>query len=232
MFMLQRETPVCKKIKLFCVPGWLGFMSPHIPLLAFRLPEPDFCNSWEVSVTSALPLFWSHATLLWSFSHTPHSGPPGEAGFPFSIMSIIPVLRRAIPGHFFQLVTSGHAVENFNQGPSCNLSETLKLGRIWVLIVAFTYQGLGPHSKISVASQTGNSPQSHRADCGPQENLINPFLLLGNISIAKQPLFFEFCLHQHLGSFSCPPVVTLTTGHCFYPAVTLVGKHVFLYFFV
>lgn len=53
-----------------------------------------------------------------------------------------------------------HAVENFMQGPSYGLSEILKLGMGWALIMGPT------HSKVSVA--TAPSSVSHRTACEPQ----------------------------------------------------------------
>lgn len=82
MFYIVQETPVCKKIKLFCcIPGWLGYVSQHIPLLALRLPELDFCNSHEsylIPSGDLGPGLFYEAT---PFSHTLPPGPQSKKAF-------------------------------------------------------------------------------------------------------------------------------------------------------
>lgn len=60
IFYIVQETPVCKKSELLlCIPGWLGYMNQHDPLLALRLPE-------LISVTHRV--FFNTALCSWPWS--------------------------------------------------------------------------------------------------------------------------------------------------------------------
>lgn len=92
------------KIKLFyCIPGWLGYMSQHIPLLALRLPDLDFCNlheSYLIPSCDLGPGLFYEAT---PFSHTLTPGPQRKKDF----LSVV--------------MCDSSAVERQPQGTSLNL---------------------------------------------------------------------------------------------------------------